>query len=76
MKGYNQNNIKYSYIEEKFYSDEKIEVDKYSYIKKADLNLKMLEQKKMFDLSKYDKRKFSSDKKQTYPLVYKNFQYM
>lgn len=76
MKGYNQKDLDYKTIEETFYNEEKIVIRNYLTIRKKELNLTNELTEKIFDLSQYDKRKFTKDKKDTMPYTYQNFKYV
>jgi hypothetical protein len=75
MKGYNQKNITYDEIHREFYKNNKIIIKNFNYIEKKNLRLTNKTIEKAFDLAKYDKRVFINNKKDTIPLLYKNFEY-
>jgi hypothetical protein len=75
IKGYNNNNITFNELKDKFYKDELLKINSYFYIKKSNFNLESLFIEKRFNLSNYDKRVFTEDKKNTKPIFFKNFVY-
>jgi len=76
MKGYNQKNFKYKYMEENFYNEKKISLKDYLFIRKKELILMKESVEKTFDLSNYNKRKFIENKKKTRPFFYTNYKYL
>jgi hypothetical protein len=76
MKGYNQNKISFNELKFKFYNNDKITINDYFTIQKSQFNLKGLLSTKNFDFYRYDKRVFIDNKKNTKPLIYKNFIYL
>jgi hypothetical protein len=76
MKGYNQDKISFKELKFKFYNNDTISINDYFTIQKSQFNLKGLLSTKNFDFCKYDKRTFIDNKKNTKPLVYKNFVYL
>jgi hypothetical protein len=75
MKGYNNDQIKFSQLKEKFYAEEIIRVEDFLYLKKSNFYLENILIEKIFDLDNYDKRVFIENKKNTKPLFYENFIY-
>ena len=69
IKGFNNKSIKYREISEKFYNNEEfITIDDEFKLYKKDMILKKQTESKKLNLSYYDKRIFSKNKKNTYPL--------
>jgi hypothetical protein len=75
MKGYNNDQIKFSQLKEKFYAEEIIRIEDFLYLKKSNFYLENIIIEKIFDLDNYDKRVFIENKKNTKPLFYENFIY-
>lgn len=75
MKGYNNDKIKFSELEKKFYNAEKIKIEEFFYLKKHNFSLENIITEKVFDLNNYDKRIFIDNKKSTKPFFYSDFQY-
>jgi hypothetical protein len=75
MKGYNNDQIKFSQLKEKFYAEEIIRIEDFLYLKKSNFYLENVIIEKIFDLDNYDKRVFIENKRNTKPLFYKNFIY-
>lgn len=65
IKGLNEKNISFYDLKKKFYDNEVLNINKFSFIDKKDLTVKTSITEKIFDLSKYDKRIFNKDKKET-----------
>lgn len=65
IKGLNQKNITFDFLKNKFYKNETLIIENFKFLEKKDLILKSITSEKRYDLSLYDKRKFSKDKKNT-----------
>jgi hypothetical protein len=69
IKGFNNKSIKYGEISEKFYNNEEfITINDEFKLYKKDMILKKQTESKKLSLNYYDKRIFSKNKKNTYPL--------
>ena len=73
IKGFNNKYIKFNTIKENFYKNEKfINVEEEFRLYKKNLILKKQIESKKLDIQNYDKRIFSENKKETFPLTKKN----
>lgn len=68
IKGINTKNILFTEFKKKFYNNNDLIFDNQLTFKKNEFNLKQLYSTKHIFINKYDKRKFSKDKKETYPI--------
>ena len=75
MKGYNNDRINFIELKEKFYNNGKIGIENFLYLRRSNFSLENITTEKIFDLNKYDKRKFVKNKKETQSLFYKDFLY-
>jgi len=75
IKGYNSSNIDFINLKKKFYENKDIEVNDFFYIKKSDFSLKNFIINKKYWISKYDKRIFLYNKKETRALNFLDYVY-
>lgn len=68
IKGNNQKGVKFKEMKDKFYNRDSIKIKNFTFIEKKNLILQEKRIEKVFDLNKYDKRKFSEDLKETSPI--------
>jgi hypothetical protein len=76
MKGYNQKEINFDEIKKNFYKNKDININNYRFMEKNKLLLLEKISEKKFNISKYDKRKFVLNKKETKAYTYKNGKYL
>jgi len=68
IKGFNDENIKFNELKNKFYTESSIKTNQ-NYLDRKNIEIMSKKIIKDLNLSNYDKRKFSKDKKNTRPLV-------
>lgn len=75
IKGLNQDLSSFQDFKNKFYNEESFIIKNFRYLEKHDLLLLEKQIVKVFDLGKYDKRKFNKEKTHTTPYFYEDYKY-
>lgn len=75
IKGYNQKKINFKELKKKFYNNQNIIIEDFTYFSLKNFNYKQTSITKTFNLNSLDKRKFSKDKLTTTPYKFNNWVY-